>query len=130
MLRLPFFHLEDILVTGFGGQACRASAAGLNWVQHPGFKPNPQYLMDGLGRDTVLVHYVSARAKNLVLKALLYDGLQRRHNAVLRRHGLPQSGYNFVSNDYFGESDDHRGSRARTAAEDARRRMEKEDGNS
>lgn len=33
LLGLPFFHLEDVFITGFGGQACSTQL-----IHHAGFK--------------------------------------------------------------------------------------------
>lgn len=62
-LKLPFFHLEDVLVTGFAGEAC-----GIQRRHHNGFRHLPVKLHRIKSTDLML-HYLNFKAKATLFKA-------------------------------------------------------------
>lgn len=84
MLKLPYFHLEDVFLTGFGVQACRD---GVEIVPSAAFRNSPSKIEEIMSGD-VLIHYANSRAKNRIHKVLQYDALQRRYNDLVERAGL------------------------------------------
>ena len=56
-LKLPFFHLEDVLVTGFAAEAC-----GIERRHHKGFRHLPVKLHKIKATD-IMLHYRSLKGK-------------------------------------------------------------------
>ena len=135
VLGLPFFHLEDVLLTGFAAQECR-----LPVLHHKGFRSEHTTVTDISG-EHILMHYVngrrvtecrqseeiqssqlfsSLRAKNHIYKVLQFNALQARFNAlvgsVANSSGisadllLPAT---IPPSEYFKDFDDMRGQRKR-----------------
>ena len=71
-LKLPFFHLEDVLVTGFAAEAC-----GIERRHHKGFRHLPVKLQRIKDTDIIL-HYRGLRGK-----ANLY------HSGILNKNRYP-----------------------------------------
>ncbi|XP_059085832.1 uncharacterized protein LOC131882637 [Tigriopus californicus] len=97
VLKLPFFHLEDVLITGFGAQNCNIT------LEHSSkIKTGPPEMEDLLPND-VLVHYVKSRSKNVLLKVTHFDSLQAKYNALLAQLGnqTKETPFTIVPNSYF-----------------------------
>ena len=60
--RLPFFHLEDVFITGFAAQNCKVPR-----IHSDRFVIKPTKIEDIYITD-VLIHYVNSRAKNKIFK--------------------------------------------------------------
>ena len=68
LLLLPFFHLEDVFVTGFGAQEC----SGLPVITTNRFWNVPSTLKHMDTRNDVLFHYKDSDAKRLIFKACIF----------------------------------------------------------
>eukprot|EP00095_Tigriopus_kingsejongensis_P010191 maker-scaffold105_size367834-snap-gene-2.30 protein:Tk10191 transcript:maker-scaffold105_size367834-snap-gene-2.30-mRNA-1 annotation:"transposase" len=98
VLKLPFFHLEDVLITGFGAQNCQIPI-----VHSDKFKMNPTQLNE-IHSDDILLHYVKSRAKNRLLKLSMFDALQDKYNHLLERMGGNERPFTIAPDVYFESS--------------------------
>lgn len=100
-MKLPFFHLEDVFVTGFGAQNCNIT------LEHSDqFKVEaPQ--IETLHPSDILVHYVKSRSKNFLLKVSQFDSLQAKYNRLVAQLGnqTQDTPFTVVPNSYFESHD-------------------------
>ena len=61
---LPFFHLEDVFVTGFGAQACDAVAV----LEGQGFYSLPSSLAKVNVEEAIVLHYKTPAAMQQLFK--------------------------------------------------------------
>ncbi|TRY79809.1 hypothetical protein TCAL_10002, partial [Tigriopus californicus] len=97
VLKLPFFHLEDVLITGFGAQNCNITLTDSNQ-----FFAGPPLVSD-IVSDDIMVHYTNSYTKNILLKMALFDFLQAKYNALIAQLGskTDEKPWNLPSNYYF-----------------------------
>lgn len=97
VLKLPFFHLEDVLINGFGAQNCN-----ITLTDSKQFFAGPPLVFD-IASDDIMIHYTDSLTKNILLKVALFDKLQAKYNNLIAQLGSKtnEKPWTLPSNHYF-----------------------------
>lgn len=75
-LKLPFFHLEDVFLTGFAAENC-----AIPRYHTDGFHPNAVHFAD-LKETDVLWHYLSSKSLEMMHKIFMFDDLLSKYQRL------------------------------------------------
>jgi len=73
-MKLPYFHLEDVFITGFAAENCGVA----RWHAH-GFNPLSVFDFKKLSKDDILWHYFKTPSVIHMHKFLMYDDLMAKY---------------------------------------------------
>jgi len=79
-MKLPFFHLEDVFLTGFAAENC-----AIPRFHTDGFHPNAVHFAD-LKEEDILWHYLNTKSVTHMHRIFMYNDLLREHQNLKRQN--------------------------------------------
>jgi len=79
-MHLPFFHLEDVFLTGFAAENC-----AIPRFHTDGFHPNAVHFAD-LKEEDILWHYLNTKSVTHMHRIMMYDDLLRDYQHLKRQN--------------------------------------------
>lgn len=79
-MQLPFFHLEDVFLTGFAAENC-----AIPRFHSDGFHPNAVHFAD-LKETDILWHYLSIKSLNHMHRIFMYEELLNKYEHIKNKY--------------------------------------------